>query len=813
MMARRGFVRALSSTRTHGAKTLVVATVAAMLFASAAPALGQEAGQLRAFNIPPQPMASALRQLAAESGLQIAFTTGDIGNLQGKGVQGAMSARQALTQLLAGTGVTFRFTGQNTVALRRGGDEPINIPGSLSLPTIDVAGSKETAWGPVEGYVATRSAAGSKSDTPIVEIPQSVSVVTGDQMRDRGVQTVVEALQYTPGVTTNPGGKDPRFDQVYIRGFNTQGSGSYRDGLRELGDANNFGYFRTETYGLDRIDVVRGPSSVLYGQNGPGGVIDKISKRPTKEPVREVEGLIGDYKRYQGAFDVGGAIDKNSEYLVRLTGLIREADAQVPYFSNFVKDDRRFIAPAFTWQPTNDTKLTLLAEYLHDLTGNAFPLSTLYMTGGKITGVRANKLFLGDPNFNKFEQDQYRIGYEFEHRFNDALMVRQNTRYGYVDLDYRYLTGYQLNTAPSAARVSRSIDEKTDSIATDTQVHATVATGPFEHKILGGIDYLRFGLDDVQKGGTAPSLSVANPTYGISVPTPTAILTSTDQTTSQLGSYIQDQIRLQNWLLTLGARYDWAEIDSNNRVTTAVTNTKDEDFTKRIGLTYLFDNGLAPYVSYATSFLPVTGTNYSGNPFKPTTGRQYEGGVKYQPPGTKTLITAAVFDIVQQNVLTADTAVGHTGFNVQTGEVRSRGFEAQATTTLAEGVSLIASYSQQKVEVTQSNDVDLGKVPVLVPERMASLWADYTFPAGPVGAVGFGGGVRYIGPTYMDLANTLTNGAYTVYDAAFHYEASGMRLALNITNLFGKEQALCTTSGGCQWISPRTVMLTASYKW
>lgn len=776
-------------------------------------ALAQEADQPLAFNIPAQSLASALRQFAADSGLQIAFTTEDVDGLQTKGARGTMPARQALKQLLAGTGVSFQFTGRNTVALRRGNTETTNVPGALALPTISISGTGETAWSPVEGYVATRSAAGSKSDTPIVEIPQSVSVVTNDQMRDRNVQTVVEALQYTPGVVTHAGGKDPRFDGVYMRGFNTQGSGSYRDGLRELGDNSFFAFFRTEPYGLERIDVVRGPSSVLYGQTGPGGIIDKISKRPSTQTTAEVVGVLGDYKRYQGAFDVGGAGGVNKEYQFRLTGLMRDANAQVAYFSDFVKDQRQMIAPAFTWQPTADTKLTLLTEFQHDRTDNAFPVSTIWVSGGNTVGVTATKLYLGDPNFNKFDQSQYRIGYEFEHRFNDVFMVRQNTRYGAVDLDYRYLTGYQVNTSSTVSRVSRAIEEKTDSFNTDTQLHAKVATGPFEHRIVGGVDYLRFNLDNVQKGGTAPSLNVNNPVYYVSVATPTTLITSTDQTTAQLGTYIQDQIKFQNWLLTLGARYDWANLNSNNRLTTVITEAKDEDFTKRVGLTYLFENGLAPYLSYSTSFLPTTGTDFSGNPFKPTTGRQYEGGIKYQPSGTKTLITAAVFDIVQQNVLTADTATGHSGYNVQTGEVRSRGFEAQATTTLTEGLNLIASYSQQKVEVTQSNNADLGKVPVLIPQRTASLWADYTFPAGPVGAIGFGGGVRYIGQTYMDLANTIPNDAYTIYDTAIHYEVEGFRLAVNVSNLFGKEQALCTTSGGCQWISPRTVMLIARYRW
>ncbi|NVO13943.1 MAG: TonB-dependent siderophore receptor [Rhodoplanes sp.] len=691
-----------------------------------------------------------------------------------------------------------------------------NAQGTIPLEEIQVTGvgtkSSETAWGPVDGYVATRSGAGSKSNTPIVEIPQSVSVVTRDQMRDRGVQTVTEALQYTPGVVTSAGGKDPRFDIVYLRGFNTQGSGGYRDGMREFADANALSAYRTEPYGLERIDVMRGPGSVLYGQTGPGGVIDKISKRPTPVPFAEFVGTFGNFDRIQGAFDLGGAADEAGRYQFRLTGLLRESDAQIAHFSRFVPDDRKYVAPAFTWQPTADTRWTILTEYQHDLSGNAFPVSRLRTSGSTVTAVSALPLYLGDPNWNKYDHEQYRIASLFEHRFNDVLAVKQNMAFTSLTLDYRYLTGSLANNATTAQRVARTSDDKADTYTLDNQAHANFFTGPLSHAVLVGFDFQRLGFDTVFKGSPGTyALDTINPIYGIAVQPATSTLTSTAQTLQQAGLYAQDQVKLDKWLLTLGIRHDHAELESDNRVSRAVTNTDDTATTKRVGLTYLFDDGVAPYASWATSFLPTTGTDFSGNPFKPTTGRQYEVGVKWQPPGSRTLVTVAAFDIVQQNVLTTDPV--NTGFSVQTGEISSRGIEFQATTSPLAGLDLIVSASVQDVEVTRSTKADLGKVPLLIPEQQAAAWAKYTIQSGFFTGLGFGAGVRYIGETWADLANTIPNAPQTVVDAALSYDWKGARFALNVTNLFDREQALCTTSGGCQFISPRTVVGSVRYRW
>ena len=683
---------------------------------------------------------------------------------------------------------------------------------------------------PPGSFVAKVSGAATKTGTPIVEAPQSISVVTREQLDKRDVKTIVEALQYVPGIYTDPGGKDPRFDIYTIRGFNGQGNSAYRDGLREIGNGDFFTHFRTETYGVERIDVIRGPSAVLYGQIAPGGLVDVITKRPTRETIRKVQGKIGTNDLFEGAFDLSGAVDPTGEFMFRLTGVARDADSQVAHFSDFVPDDRLFIAPSFTWRPDDNTTLTVLTDFQHDKSGNAFTVPVANVGPGGLADIRnvyPLPLWTGDPTFNKFDQEQFRLGYQFEHRFNDTFTVRQNLRYGEIDLEYRYLTptgGIPIVegavTLPILHRSSRALDENAKSFTVDNQLQAKTRTGAIRHTILAGLDYQRYQLDSTTLAGTASDLNPLNPVYWQAIPTPATPFSATNQDAQQTGIYAQDQAKLDNWILTIGGRYDWAELDTHSfshNLTTQVdtitdTTAKDEAFTGRAGLTYLFDFGLAPYVSYSESFLPTTGTDKNGNPFDPTTGQQYEVGIKYEPLGTRSRLTLAAFDLTQQNVKTQDPT--DPNFSIQTGEVRSRGFEAEASANIGEGLELIATYTALDVEVTKSNQGNVGKDPILTPEQLASVFADYTFHSGPLSGFGFGGGVRYVGETYMDLQNKLKNDAYIVVDATLHYDYDkNTSWQLNVNNLLNNEEATCTTTGGCQYISPQIVTSTMKYRW
>ncbi|RJF74327.1 TonB-dependent siderophore receptor [Rhodopseudomonas palustris] len=672
----------------------------------------------------------------------------------------------------------------------------------------------ERGTDPVPGFVPSVSASGTKTDTKLIETPQSISVVSRDNLDARGVDTIAQALQYSAGVAVQTGGADPRYDQARIRGFETNGFSNYRDGLRDIGNGSAyFSVFRNEPYGVQRVDIVKGPSSVMYGQSPPGGLIDLISKRPTEQAFGEVVGLVGSADRLQGAFDVGGPLDKDKSLFYRLTGVLRDSDAQIAKFSDKVKDDRAYIAPAITWRPTNDTTLTILSDYQHDVTGNAFPLSVATVRGGKVVKMSALPLFLGDPSYNTFDQTQYRIGYQFEHRFSDDLIVRSRARYGHVDLEYRYLTfaGTPLDTQTMYPRVSRRVFETSDSFNTDNHLIAKTWTGDLQHTVLAGMDYQAFELSNKQYNGAAPSLSRINPVYGQAVAMPTTLAQSFNQTLNQAGLYLQDQIKWQNWLLTLGGRFDQAQQDTLNRITGQPQISNDTSFTKRAGLTYLFDSGVAPYVSYSESFMPTAGTQFTGEAFRPTTGKQVEGGLKFQP-NRDLLFTAAAFDLTQNNVLTADP--NNLNYSIQTGQVNSRGFEFEVLAKPVAGLNVVASYTVLDMKITESNNGDVGKVPLQQPRNMASAFADYTLQSGPLAGWGLGAGVRYVGESYMDAANTLTNDAYTVFDAGLHYrQPKGMNFALNVKNIANKDNLLCTVTGGCQYITPRVITATASYRW
>ena len=426
-------------------------------------------------------------------------------------------------------------------------------------------------------------------------------------------------------------------------------------------------------------------------------------------------------------------------------------------------------------------------------------------------------LYMGDPSFNKFEQDQYRIGYQFEHRFSDDLIVRSKARFGHVDVDYQYLTlnptALPLSTLTAYPRVARSIQEKSDSFSLDNNVAIKLATGPLQHNVLVGTDYQSLKLQSIQRNGAAPSLNLITPTYGLGIPTPTTQIVSTDQDTSQVGVYLQDQIKLQRWILTLGGRFDSAEQTTLNRLTGVPQSSDDSAFTKRAGLAYELDGGLVPYVSYSESFLPTTGTDFSGGSFKPTSSKQYEGGVKFQP-NRDVLVTMAAFDLTQKNALTGDAAAGHTGYSVQTGAINSRGFEFEMLAKLLPGLNVIGTYTMQDVTITESNNGDVGYSPLQVPKILASGYADYTFENGPLTGFGFGAGARFNGESFADKINTISNPGYTVFDAGLHYRMEkGINLALNVKNIANKDTYTCTTTGGCSYISPRIVTATASYRW
>lgn len=698
--------------------------------------------------------------------------------------------------------------------------------GQIRLDTIEVQGQGETGTGPVNGYVATRSATGSKTDTPILEVPQTINVVTADQIRAQGAQSVSEALRYTAGVRTELYGGASQFDSyTQIRGFKGD---LFLDGMRLPDGAATADWTTSviEPYGLERIEVLKGPSSVLYGQSGPGGLVNMVSKRPLATPFREIQLQTGSHGGAQAAFDFSGPIDPQGQFLYRLTGLGRSSETQ----TDFIDDNRLFIAPAFTWRPSADTTLTVMAQYLRERDGktsfNYLPSSgTLYPN--RVNGRLPWNRYAGEPGFDRFDRDQGSVGYAFEHRFNDSLSFSQNLRYTQNDVYLRAVNrnGELLADNRTLNRAAFRIDAAARAFTLDNRLEAKFGTGPLSHTALIGLDYRNETSEYDVGRGPAASIQIFNPVYGAVIADPGINFQRKDAELRQLGFYVQDQIKYERWIATLSGRYDIA--DTKTRTHTLTTNAlvrskaNDRAFSGRAGLSYVFDNGIAPYVSVSTSFQPTAETDFYGNAFKPLTATQYEAGIKYQPSWINASLTAAVFDIRQQNAPSADPNLAHSFARVQLGEVSVRGFDIEARAQLTEGLGLIASYALLDHEITKSTvAADIGKRLPATPMHQGSLWADYTFQGGVLAGLGLGGGIRYVGSTY-DPNNTVRIPSYTLVDASLSYDLGklapaldGAKLAVVAKNLFDRYYvSQCGNVPGCTLGSRRSVLATLTYRW
>jgi iron complex outermembrane receptor protein len=681
--------------------------------------------------------------------------------------------------------------------------------GTVVLDPVTVQERIENAWGPVDGYVAGRSATGSKTDTPLIETPQSISVITADQIESQGVESIGNALRYTAGVAGELWGNDTRGFGLQIRGFNVWDDAFYKDGLRLKG--TDFASFLSlDPYGAERLEVLHGPASVLYGQTSPGGIINYVSKRPTDETFREVEVSAGSFDRYQGQFDMGGKVDEAGVLSYRLTGLFRDGDTGV----DFVNDDRIFIAPSLKWQPDADTSLTLLATYQRDRTG--WGIQFLPADGTVFPGLDGKRLpnnrFVGEPAFDEFNPTLAMIGYEFEHRFNDTWMVRQNARYSYLDNDEQFgVFGSGLD--PDGHTYNRYADAGRSNLgnfSVDNQTQATFDTGPLAHTLLMGLDYQYTDYSDWGAEGTVdPIGDIFDPIYGAPVMDLTPYQ-DTDTQQTQVGLYAQDQIKYENWALTFGGRQDWAKSETLDKLSDSTSEQSDSAFTGRIGLVYLSDIGLAPYLSYSTSFYPTLGTGTDGEAFKPETGEQYEVGVKYQPEGWNSFVTVAAFDLTRENVVR-----DFGSYQFQTGKIRSRGIEVEGVASLDSGWDIKLAYAYIDMEILDDSERNGGNMPYGVPHHRLSLWGDYTFRSGKLEGFGVGAGVRYIGSSYGDDANSFEVPSATLVDAAIHYDWKNMKFQLSASNLFDKQyvSSCFDRNFGCFYGEGRKITGSMRYRW
>ncbi|EIJ71815.1 TonB-dependent siderophore receptor [Pasteurella bettyae] len=661
-----------------------------------------------------------------------------------------------------------------------------------TLDTIDV----KTKLAATTGYIPVYTTVGTKTVTSLARTPFSVNVISADLMKDQAVRSVTDAVAYTSGMVGGYRGNNSLIE-ISIRGIGNKSDGgtvpTYLNGSRYQTA------FEIDPFFLESINVIKGPNSILYGQVNPGGVMDIITKKASGDPHHHLQFIVGNHHRYQVGLDVEENLSDTLS--ARLIGELEHAD----WNTQFVKEKGGALAPSILWKPTENTELNLYAYYAKKPKAgdrNFLPKE------GTINAVNGQKLpydiFLSDPNYHQLKSEQMQIGYNFSHTFNPTLIFRQNTSYHNGEENFKNLV-YWADIGSDLVRKARRWDIKTQEISLDNQLEWKFNTANIAHTLLSGIDYKRVREDAEIYLGVAPNLDWQNSIYGVSVTEPA--LQSTDlKHLKQFGIYLQDQMEISNFDLMLSGRYDQAKNSTTDRLTYKTESNKEDKFTWRTGVIYNFNNGVAPYISYSTSFVPSLEKDAQGKFLKPTTATQWEMGVKYQPT-QETLLTLAGFKIKQKGLANYQW---QTHSYEQIGKVETKGIEVSLNQQLSDKFSVTASYAYLKKEITADTDGStIGKTQWGVPRHQASIWAKYKL----FNKLTIGAGVRYMGTTFGDNTNSFTVPAYTLYDMLVGYDfMPNLNLQLNVQNLTNKKYiASCVNNYSCFYGTERNLSATLNY--
>lgn len=671
-------------------------------------------------------------------------------------------------------------------------------------PNIVVTGTEQGSALPAWTNSATKSAV-AESKTP-----QVINTIAAKEIEQRHASSVNEILRYAPGVSTEVRGSTSYMSEYKIRGFNVDQE--FYNGLQLPYNVTGNTKARIDPLLIESVDILKGPSSVLYGGGSPGGLVNIQSKKPQKEAKTELGFNTGNRNLKEGYLDSTGQI-ANSDWNYRLLGKATESDEQ----AHTTRYENYLVAPSVTWQPDDKTRLTIdaLAQNTPSLTpSDPMPLSYL-------RSKYADRRDYAGDEWSGFKQRQWMLGYSFEHEFDSGWGFNQKARYFDVDTHQRsaYSTGtgsevYQLN------RFAYTTDEDLQSFNIDNQVTRTVALGDWQHHLLAGFDYQKLNSHfHYRYASSTPGIDMRNPDHSQIDNDALGLYTAQKNRLSyqQNGYYLQDQIAFGGLNVLASLRYDdYRSVTTNYLQNGDKAWVSQDRLTKRLGALYAFDNGLSPFISYSEGFAPVSpqGT-LTAKDVKPTTSKQVEGGVKYLLAEYATTFTASVFNIRQKNVVTSDP--GFLNYR-QTGEVESKGAELSAISRPTDNLTLIANYAYTHA-INTEDDKYQGKRPTQVPENAFNLWGDYTFDSTPLRGLTLGAGARYTGPMEISPANDADKlGGTTQYDLAASYRMGelapsleGLTLKASAQNVTNKETLTCYDATNC-WIGrDRTFQVGANY--
>ncbi|MBE9054322.1 TonB-dependent siderophore receptor [Nostocales cyanobacterium LEGE 11386] len=641
------------------------------------------------------------------------------------------------------------------------GDEPIEL----------------VVTGQQDGYRVPNASVGTRTDTPLRDIPQSIQVVPQQVLRDQNVTRLEEALRNVPGVTANL--PPSYFASVFtIRGFTSGGPSWLRNGLTD-----RLGVFTNNFSDVERIEVLRGPASVLYGGAPPGGTINVVTKQPLQDPFYAIDATVGSYDFYRGAIDLSGPVNDSRTVLYRLNASYLDRNSFVDFYEN-----RQFsISPVVSVAIGERTRLTLEGDYTDTSFVPDFGLPAVGTVLPNPNGRIPRNRFTSDPDARN-NRVIGRVGYRLEHQFSDNWSLQNAFRAtfspsGSSSSDrYFVRTGFRENRILELRNFVFSNYEESYDLTAD--LIGEFSTGSIEHQLVFGVALSRYDLNIQNRIGTAAPLDLFNPVYGQAIGplTPNADLSNL---TDSLGIYVQDLVTLtENLKLMLGGRFDLFEQRNANFLAGTRTNQSGDAFSPRVGVVYQPIEPISLYASYSRSFTPTTGTTFEGREFQPERGTQYEVGVKADL-NDRLSATLALYDLTRSNVLTTDTRPGvPPGFSIQTGEQRSRGVELNIAGEILPGWNIIAGYAYTDAQITQDNRFPVGNRLNNVPENAFNLWTTYEIQQGALQGLGFGLGLFYVGERQGDLGNNFQLPSYLRTDAAIFYKRDRFRAALNVRNLF-----------------------------
>ena len=675
-------------------------------------------------------------------------------------------------------------------------ESDLEQPSGNQLPTITT--QAETDEKP---YAAKTASAVLRSDASLFETAQSISVITNQQIEQKQAKTVAEALDGVAGVTSGQYGRRG-WDDFIIRG-QISSSQTYIDGLRVQASDN---VLRAEDIsGLESIEVVKGPTSVGFGLALPGGLVNLTTKRPQAETSYKGALSYGSYGLKEGTFDINYAPNQSEKGAFRMVGRVSDQDdpTDYVYFKN------QYIAPSYNFDLGDKDDLSVIASYQHReyIRQQGIPYSK-----GNYKNY-SSSLFFGEPGYG-YDVDVYRIGANYAHYFDNDWTFKQNLAVTKTDTKGNAILASGRNTLPTIKRAINNQDKQDINYTLDNHLQRNFDFEKINYDVMVGVDMMRERSDYYRRTDTINSFNADNPVYGI---TSTKLGTPTQELTysQYAGLYLHNTIKIDdNWIIGLSGRHDWTQVEIDNVLKNTSTKNSDNAFTGSASVMYRINDMFAPYISYSTSFMPVTDAGENGTLLNPEEGKQAEVGVKFQALDQRLQGYVAYYDLTRKNVTEAD-ASGN--FSIQTGEQVTKGFEAEMAAALTEQWNVAATYSYiPTAKITESVTAsEIGKRSNHVPKNASSLSTEYYFSPDQLGW-NIGAGIRYQDSrTAQRSTDFVYLPSYTLVDVNAGYEAKSWAAGLSIKNLFDKEYLAGTTPNAqlVNWGDPMTVRFNVKFKY